>query len=128
MTTRALHRTALVAIAIGASTCFGRLHANTVPWMEIERPDSMPNELSIRVFPDPFRDHLVFTMPNGSKGHTRAEIDDQAGRSVLQWPLGFSQAPGSLVTLDTSGLEPGAYVFRVLDEYGHFAEQRLICN
>jgi hypothetical protein len=128
MSTRTSPRTALLAFAICGTTYFAHLRAIAPPTNPIERPDTILMELSIREFPNPFRDHVVFTMPQGLMGHTRAEIDDEAGRSVIQWPLGFAEATGSLVTLDTSTLEPGSYMFRVLDEYGHFAEQRLICN
>lgn len=91
-------------------------------------PDTLAVATPLREFPNPFSDHLTFTMPQGLRGNTRAQLVDEAGRVVNEWPLGFAEEAGAPVTLSTAGLVPGLYVLRLLDEWGAQADVRLTCE
>ena len=67
-------------------------------------------------------------MPDGLRGNTRAELCDEAGRSLIQWPLGFSEGAGATITLDTPDLPAGVYVLRLTDEWGDHGELTLYCE
>lgn len=87
----------------------------------IDRPTPSGSEvvhLRIRTFPDPCADEFTLVIPEGLRGHTRAVLLDGSYRTVLDWPLGFSETAGNRVDVPMNGLDPGTYTLRIWDEYG----------
>ncbi len=81
-------------------------------------PASGVVHLEIRTFPDPCADEFTLVVPEGLRGHTRAVLLDGSYRTVLDWPLGFSETAGNRVDIPMNGLDPGTYTLRIWDEYG----------
>lgn len=81
-------------------------------------PGSGVVHLQIRTFPDPCADEFTLVVPEGLRGHTRAVLLDGSYRTVLDWPLGFSETAGNRVDVPMNGLDPGTYTLRIWDEYG----------
>lgn len=91
-----------------------------------DQPENAPFRVRLTEFPNPFSDHITITIPVGLRGNTRVDIRDEAGRTVMSWPLGLNSAAGTPVTLDTPSLTPGVYALSVIDEVGDEASATLI--
>lgn len=91
-----------------------------------DQPENAPFHVRLSEFPNPCSDHITITVPVGLRGNTRIDVRDEAGRTVMSWPLGVNGAAGTPVTLDTPALSPGAYVLSVIDEVGDEATTTLI--
>jgi hypothetical protein len=85
---------------------------------EPEHPVNVVVQLQVHTFPEPCADEFTLVVPDGLRGHTRAMLLDGSYRTVLEWPLGFSETAGSRVDVPMNGLDPGTYTLRVWDEYG----------
>lgn len=70
------------------------------------------NDLSMNVYPNPFRNTIQLELTGTDAGNYQVELMDASGRKVQQWNLNFN-SNGSYQTLDLSSFSTGCYFLKV---------------
>jgi len=71
----------------------------------------------IRVRPNPANERVALELPAAREGPYTVELYDASGRS-LRWPRPVASPAPMVLDASLHGLEPGAYLVRVLDQDG----------